>query len=52
MFLACRNALCSKRSVFAELKTKDHTINSAKEMIEALQKYVDNNDTTTTNEGD
>jgi len=52
MFLACRNALCSKRSVFAELKTKDHTINSAKEMIEALQKYVDNNDTTTTNEDD
>ena len=47
MFMACRNALCSNRSVFAELKTKDNTINSAKEMIEALQKYVDKNDTTT-----
>ena len=47
MFMACRNALCSKRNVFGELKTKDHTINSAKEMIEALQKYVDKNDTTT-----
>ena len=48
MFLACRNALCSKTSVFGELKTKDFTIKSAKEMIEALQKYVDKNDTTTT----
>ena len=48
MFLACRNALCSKRNVFVELKTKDFTIKSAKEMIEALQKYVDKNDTTTT----
>ena len=47
MFTACRNALCSKNSVFGELKTKDHTIKSAKEMIEALQKYVDKNDTTT-----
>jgi hypothetical protein len=47
MFMACRNALCSKRSVFGELKTKDHTIKSAKEMIEALQNYVDKNDTTT-----
>ena len=48
MFSACRNALCSNRNVFNELKTKDHTINSAKEMIKALQKYVDKNDTTTT----
>ena len=47
MFMACRNALCSWASVFGELKTKDHTIKSAKEMIEALQKYVDKNDTTT-----
>jgi len=47
MFLACRNALCSKNSVFGGLKTKDLTIKSAKEMIEALQKYVDKNDTTT-----
>ena len=41
MFMACRNALCSKNSVFGELKTKDHTIASAKEMIEALQKYLE-----------
>ena len=47
MFMACRNALCSKNSVFEELKTKDRTIESAKEMIAALQKYVDKNDTTT-----
>ena len=50
MFMACRNALCSKNSVFGELKTRDHTIKSAKEMIAALQEYVDNNDTTTTEE--
>jgi len=43
MFLACRNALCSKNSVFGELKTKNHTIASAKEMIEVLQKYVSDN---------
>ena len=47
MFMACRNALCSNRNVFNELTTKDHVIKSAKEMIEALQKYVDKNDTTT-----
>ena len=45
MFMACRNALCSKNSVFGELKTKDHTIKSAEEMIKALQKYLDKNDT-------
>ena len=45
MFMACRNALCSKNSVFGELKTRDHTIESAKEMIKVLQKYVlDNNE--------
>jgi hypothetical protein len=47
MFMACRNALCSKRNVFEELTDKDHILASAKEMIEALQKYVDKNDTTT-----
>tara|TARA_R110001606_G_scaffold229108_1_gene377093 strand:- start:450 stop:704 length:255 start_codon:yes stop_codon:yes gene_type:complete len=47
MFMACRNALCSKTSLFEELKTKKRTVESAKEMIEALQKYVDKNDTTT-----
>ena len=52
MFGACRNALCSKNSVFKELKTKKHTIAQAKEMIKALQEYVDNNDTTTTEEED
>ena len=50
MFMACRNALCSKRNVFEELSDKPHILNSAKEMIEALQKYVDKNDTTTTEE--
>ena len=48
MFMACRNALCSKRNVFEELTDKPHIIDSAKEMIAALQKYVDKNDTTTT----
>ena len=50
MFMTCRNALCSKRSVFDELTTKPHVLESAKEMIAALQKYVDKNDTTTTEE--
>ena len=45
MFMACCNALCRKNSVFGELKTRDHTIASAKEMIKVLQKYVlDNNE--------
>ena len=52
MFMACRNALCSKNSVFEELSTKPHVLESAKEMIAALQKYVDKNDTTTTEEED
>jgi len=43
MFMACRNALCSKNNVFGELKTKEHTIASAKEMIATLQKYVEEN---------
>tara|TARA_X000000368_G_C22764724_1_gene594419 strand:+ start:65 stop:319 length:255 start_codon:yes stop_codon:yes gene_type:complete len=47
MFMACRSALCSKRNVFNELKTKEHTIESAKEMIKALEKYVVKNDTST-----
>ena len=50
MFRACRNALCSKNNVFKELKIKDYTIASAKEMLVALQEYVDNNDTTTEEE--
>ena len=44
MFMACRNALCSKRSVFDELKVSDSALSSAIEMIEALQKFVDKND--------
>jgi len=47
MFMACRNALCSKRNVFNELKVRDSTLASAAEMIQALQKFVDKNDTTT-----
>ena len=47
MFIACRNALCSKRNVFNELKTQKHTIESAKEMIKALENYLVKNDTST-----
>jgi hypothetical protein len=49
MFMACRNAMCSKNNVFNELKVRDSALSSAKEMIEALQKYVDKNDITTEN---
>ena len=52
MFRACRNAMCSKRNVFNELKVRGSALSSAKEMIEALQEYVDNNDTTTEEEDD
>ena len=47
MFMACRNAICSKNSVFNELKVKDDVLSSAKDMIAALQKFVNKNDTTT-----
>ena len=54
MFMMCRNALACKReySVFHELSTKPHHIESAKEMIAALQSFVDYNtkDTDTTEE--
>ena len=43
MFRACRNALCANCNVFKELKNDEWTFKSAKEMIEALQKYVDKN---------
>ena len=43
MFMMCRNALACKReySVFHELSNKPYHINAAKEMIAALQSYVD-----------
>ena len=54
MFMMCRNALACRReySVFHELSTKPHHIESAKEMIAALQSFVDDNtkDTDTTEE--
>ena len=45
MFMMCRNALACKReySVFKELTNKSYNINAAKEMIAALQSYVDDN---------
>ena len=45
MFMMCRNALACKReySVFHELTPKPYHINAAKEMIAALQSYVDDN---------
>lgn len=45
MFMMARNALACKReySVFEELVPKPYVINSAKEMIIALQQFVDDN---------
>ena len=45
MFMMCRNALACKHeySVFKELSNKPHHINAAKEMIVALQSFVDDN---------
>jgi hypothetical protein len=45
MFMMCRNALACKReySVFHELSNKPYNINAAKEMIAALQSFVDDN---------
>ena len=45
MFAMCRNALACNRqySVFHELSNKPYNINAAKEMIAALQSYVDDN---------
>ena len=45
MFSMCRNALACNReySVFHELTNKPHQIESAKEMIAALQLFVDEN---------
>ena len=45
MFMMCRNALACKReySVFHELSNKPYNINAAREMIAALQSFVDDN---------
>ena len=47
MFTMCRNALCSRAeySVFHELSKKPQHISAAKEMIETLQSFVDENTT-------
>ena len=52
MFMMCRNALASRReySVFHELSNKPSNINSAKEMIAALQSFVDANTTKETDD--
>jgi len=45
MFMMCRNALACNRqySVFHELSNKPSQVESAKEMIAALQSFVDDN---------
>lgn len=45
MFMMCRNALACKReySVFHELSNKPYHLKAAKEMIDALQSFVDSN---------
>ena len=42
MFAMCRNALACNReySVFKELSNKPHQLNSAKEMVKALNEYI------------
>ena len=52
MFMMCRNALACKReySVFHELSNKPYHINAAKEMIAALQSFVDANTTKETDD--
>ena len=44
MFIACRNALIEEGTVFHELKATKYTVESAKDMIAALQTYVDRNE--------
>ena len=52
MFMLCRNALsCSREySVFHELSNKPHNIKAAKEMIESLQSFVNENTATESND--
>ena len=52
MFMMCRNALACKReySVFHELSNKPYHIEAAKEMIAALQSFVDANTTKETDD--
>ena len=52
MFMMCRNALACRReySVFHELSNKPSNIESAKEMIAALQSFVDANTTKETDD--
>ncbi len=51
MFMMCRNALASRReySVFHELSNKPSQVESAQEMIAALQSFVDDNTKDTDN---
>ena len=48
MFAMCRNALaCNlKYSVFQELSNKPHQLESAKEMVKALNEYIQSQEST------
>ena len=48
MFAMCRNALACNRqySVFHELSNKPHQIESAKEMVKALNEYIQSQEST------
>ena len=52
MFAMCRNALaCNlKYSVFQELSNKPHQLESAKEMVNALNRYIESQESTESNE--
>ena len=41
IFQMCRNAMCSPSPVFKELRNADYQVEQAKEMINALQLYLD-----------
>ena len=52
MFSMCRNALACNReySVFKELSNKPHQLNSAKEMVKALNTYIESQEPTESTE--
>ena len=41
VFMMCRNVLINNKPIQYEFKAKDHHVESAKDMITALQKFVD-----------
>ena len=42
MFSLSKNALCGNQPLFAELSVNKKTLASAKEMVEALNNFIDN----------